>query len=68
MPDHKQSELGMGCGNYAVALLVSPLASLMIAKFIGLSECCFVVVFFSALYVYYFQISCPYISPREQAT
>ena len=39
---HKQSELGTGWGSYAVALLVSLLISLMIAKFIGLRERCFV--------------------------
>ena len=38
--DHKQSELGTGCGSYAVVLLVSLLVSLMIAKFIGLRERC----------------------------
>ena len=33
MLDCKQSELGTGRGNYAIFLLVSPFASLMIAKF-----------------------------------
>ena len=53
---------------YAIVLLVSPLVSLMIAKFICLSECCFVVALLSALYVYNFQISSPYIIPHGQAT
>ena len=45
-------ELGTGQGSYAVALLVSPLVTLMIAKFVGLSESCFVeAFFFPALYV-----------------
>ena len=39
---YKQSELGTGWGSYAVVLLVSLLISLMIAKFIGLRERCFV--------------------------
>ena len=41
--DRKQSELGTGQGSYAVILLVSPLVSLTIAKFNGVSEHCFVV-------------------------
>ena len=61
MLDCKQSELGTGRGSYAVALLVSPLVSLTIAKFVSLSERCFVVALFSALYVYYFQMSGLYI-------
>ena len=44
--------------SYAIILLVSPLVSLSIAKFNGMSERCLVVALFSALYVYYFQISC----------
>ena len=50
--DCKQSELGTGRGNYTVILLVSPLVSLTIAKFYGVSVHCFVVALsFSALYV-----------------
>ena len=41
--DHKQSELGIGLGGYAIVLLVLPLVSFTIAKFIGVSECCFVI-------------------------
>ena len=48
-------------GSYAVILLVSPLVSFTIAKFNGLSVHCSVVAHFSALYVYYFRISCPCI-------
>ena len=49
MLDSKQSELGTGQGSYAVILLVSPLVSLTIAKFNGLSErCLFFVALFSA--------------------
>ena len=59
--DCKQSELGTGWDSYTVILLVSPLGSLTIAKFNGVSVCCSVVALFSALYVYYFRISCPYI-------
>ena len=40
-----------GGGSYAVILLVLPLGSLTIAKFNSMSELCFVVVLFSALYV-----------------
>ena len=47
--DRKQSELGTGQCIYTVILLVSPLGSLMNAKFISLSEHCFVV---SQLYMY----------------
>ena len=61
MLDRKQSELGTGRGSYTIILLVSPLVSLTIAKFNGLSER-------SALYVYYFRISCLYIIPHGQAT
>ena len=68
MLDRKQSELGTGLGSYAVILLVSLLVSLMIAKFNGSSVHCSVVANFSALYVYYFQISCPYIIARGQST
>ena len=68
MLDRKQSELGTGRGSYAVILLVSPLGSLTIAKFKGVSVHCFVVALFSALYVYYFRISCPYIIARGQST
>ena len=46
-------ELDTGRGSYTVVLVVSPLVSLMIAKFIGLIECSFVAALFSALYVYY---------------
>ena len=54
--------------SYAVVLLVSPLVSLTIAKFNGLSVHCSVVAHFSALYVYYFRTSCPYIIARGQST
>ena len=46
MLDCKQSELGTGRGSYAVILLVSPLVSLTIAKFIGLSEHCYIIAQF----------------------
>ena len=39
----KLIELGAGWGSYAIVLLVSPLVSLTIAKFIALSERWFVV-------------------------
>ena len=68
MLDRKQSESGIGWGSYAIVLLVLPLESLGIAKFIDLSECCFVVALFTVLYVYYFRISCSDISSCEQAT
>ena len=42
MLDHKQSEIGTGQGSYAIVLVVAPLVSLAIAKFISLSEHCFV--------------------------
>ena len=58
--DSKQNELGTGRGSYAVILLVSLLGSPMIAKFNGMGVHCFAVALFSALYVYYFRISCPY--------
>ena len=51
MLDRKQSELGTGQGSYVVILLVSPLGSLTIAKFNGVSLHCFVVALFSALYI-----------------
>ena len=63
-----KSELSTGWGSYAVILLVSSLGSLSIAKFNGLNVHCFVVAHFSALYVYYFRISCPYIIARGQST
>ena len=53
------SEIPTGRGSYAVILLVSLLGSLKIVQFNGVSVHCFVVAHFSALYVYYFQISCP---------
>ena len=56
-----------GC-SYTVILLVSLLVSLTIAKFNGLSVHCSVVAHFSALYVYYFRISCPYIIAHGQST
>ena len=49
-----------GGGSYIVILLVLPLGSLTIAKFNSLRMHCFVVAHFSALYVYYFRISCLY--------
>ena len=68
MLDRKQSKLGTGRGSYAVILLVSPLGSLTIVKFNGLSLHCFVVALFSALYVQYFRISCPHIIAHGQST
>ena len=65
MLDRKQDELGAGWGSYAVILLVSLLGSLTITKFNGLNVYCFLVAHFSALYVYYFRISCPYIIARD---
>ena len=44
--DCKQSDLGTGRGSYTVVLVVSPLVSLMIANFIGLSECLLWQLFF----------------------
>ena len=64
----KQSEILTGQGSYTVILLLLPLESLTIAKFNGVSVHCFVEPFFSALYVYYFRISCPYIIARGQST
>ena len=49
--DRKQCQLGTGRGSYAVILLVLPLGSLTIAKYNGLSVLCFVVAYFSALYM-----------------
>ena len=52
---HKQSKLGTGWDSCAVILLVSPLGSLTIAKFNGVSTCmhCFVVaVALSAFSIY----------------
>ena len=51
-------ELGTGRGSYTVALLVSPLVSLTIAKFVGLS---FVVALFSALYVHVYTCTFEYL-------
>ena len=68
MLDRKQSKLGTGWGSYTVILLVLPLGSLTIVKFNGVSVHCFVVALSSALYVYYFRISCPYIIARGQST
>ena len=53
---------------YAIVFLVSLLGLLTIAKFNGLSVHCFVVALISALYVYYFRISCLYIIARGQST
>ena len=53
--DHKQSKLGTERDSYTVTLLILPLVLLTIAKFNGLSECCFVVALFTALYVYCFE-------------
>ena len=58
---HQASYVGTGRGSYTIILLVLPLGSLTIAKFNGMSVHCFVVALFSALYVYYFRISCLYI-------
>ena len=55
MLDRKQSDLCTGRGSYAVILLVSPLGSLTIAKFNGMSVHCFV-VHVALFSVYYFQI------------
>ena len=63
----KRSELGTGWCSYTVILLVSPLGSLTVAKFNGVSVHSFVVALFSALYIPYFQISCPYIIARGQS-
>ena len=47
---HKQSELGTGRGSYALAILVSPLVSVMIAKLTNLSDHCFVIaLYFSCM-------------------
>ena len=62
---HKQSEILTGQGSYAIVLLVSPLGSLTIAKCNGVSVYCSVVAHFSALYVYYYRKSCPYIIARD---
>ena len=51
--DHNQTELGTGQGGYAFVLLVLLLVTLMIAKVIGLSECCFLDTTFEYLAVYY---------------
>ena len=67
MPDHKQSELGIERGSYAIVLLASPLVSLTISKFISVSEHCFVVALFSTFNVYHFRLSCPYITAHGQA-
>ena len=48
--DCKLIKLGTEHGSYTVVLLVLPLVSLTIAKFLGLSEHWFVAAFFSALY------------------
>ena len=68
MLNRELSEIHTGQGSYAVILLVSPLGSLKIAKFNGVRVHCFVVAHFSALYVYYFQISCLYIIALGQST
>ena len=68
MLDRKQDELGAGFSGVATPspiLLVSSLGSLTITKFNGLNVYCFLVAHFSALYVYYFRISCPYIIARD---
>jgi len=52
MLDCKQSELGTGQSSYVIVLVVSPLVSLMISKFISLSNRSFVAAIFSALYEY----------------
>ena len=65
MLNRKQSEILTGQGSYAVILLVLLLGSLKIAKFSGVSVHCNFSSFFSALYVYYFRISCPYIISRD---
>ena len=50
MLDHKLIELGTGRGSYA---------SLSIAKFINLSECCFVVAFFQlCMYTSFKYLAC----------
>ena len=55
-------------GSQVDVLLVWPFVSLTIIKFIRLCEHWFVVALFSAMYVYYFRISCPYILAHGQAT
>ena len=52
MLDRTQSKLDTGRGSYTVILLLSPLVSLTIAKFLGPSKHCFVVALSSASYVY----------------
>ena len=62
---NKARYLQLGQGSYAVILLVLLLGSLKIAKFSGVSVHCNFSSFLSALYVYYFRISCPYIISRD---
>ena len=53
---------GTGQGSYAVVLLVSPLLSLTIAWFIGMSMCVLLHLFFQlCTYVYCIRVSCSYI-------
>ena len=54
-----QTGLGTSLLTHAYVSTVWTLVSLIIAKFISLSERCFVVALLSALYIYYFGISCP---------
>ena len=61
-----KKQVGYRVGSYVDVLLASPFVSLTIAKRIRLCEHCFVVALFSVMYVYYFQISCPYILPRDK--
>ena len=68
MLDRKQSELGTGRGNYAVILLVSPLGSLTIAKFNGVSVHCSVVALFFSFVHILLRITCPYIIARGEST
>ena len=56
--DHKQSELDTGHGSYAIVLVVAPLVSLTIAKFISLSEHCFVAAIVYTVFKYLDIIPC----------
>ena len=68
----KKNELGIGWSSYVIVLVVSPLVSLMISKFISLSIAnhSFVAAIFSALYKYvsYWQYSSfkhtPFLTPK----
>ena len=63
--DNKK-RVGYRAGISVDVLLVPPFASLTSAKFIRLCEHC--LVLFSAMYIYDFRISCPYILQHGRAT